>query len=162
MVTIVIDTLLSTYTSLLYAAVARASFTYTAIKSLGKEFKRISEILLITMCTQVFSIETYGNYIVINTLLSTYTCTSPLCATVADRILCHVHPYIQSAVSMNPLLRTRLIQCTHFVDMIQLFSTYSSQSCCQFPSHESHNADSPSPSNQPSLVSMRVCVYCVY
>ena len=62
MVTIVIDTLLSTYTSLLYAAVARASFTYTAIKSLGKEFKRISEILLITMCTQVFSIETYGNY----------------------------------------------------------------------------------------------------
>lgn len=96
--------------------------------------------------------------IVINTLLSTYTCTSPLCATVADRILCHVHPYIQSAVSMNPLLRTRLIQCTHFVDMIQLFSTYSSQSCCQFPSPESYNADSLSPSNQPSIVSMRVCV----
>ena len=99
--------------------------------------------------------------IVINTLLSTYTCTSSLCATVADRILCHVlqsHPYIQSAVSMNPLLRTGVIQCTHFVDMIQLFSTYSSQSCCQFPSHESHNADSPSPSNQPSLVFMRVCV----
>lgn len=100
--------------------------------------------------------------IVVNTLLSTYTCTSSLCATVADRILCHVHPYIQSAVSMNPLLRTRLIQCMHFVDMIQLFSTYSSQSCCQFPSHESHNADSPSPSNQPSLVSMRVCVCTAY
>ena len=58
MVTIVIDTCTllacSTYTSPLYAAVTRASFTYKAIKSLGKEFKRISEILLVTMCASLF------------------------------------------------------------------------------------------------------------